>query len=496
MRRRDVFARALAATFALVAAAAGVAAIAIALGLGDREPLEVKVARITSEASALAMPARDPLSWRASRRRDFEVRAAIGASHVVYEKSPGGVSASAERTIAYRDEIEAAAKRHGVDPDTLEAMIFLESAGRPDVIAGPTPESASGLGQIIPSTATDVLGMSVDLPTSIALTQQIASASTPEQAQRLRDARAAIDQRFDPAAAIEGAATYLEIARERFGADDLAVVSYHMGIGNLETAIQSFTGASQGTPIGEVVASAELSYAELFFDSGLSENARTYEFLAGLGDESSQYLWKVRASEEILDRYRTDPEGLDATAALATAKATLEEVFHPENETEVFDSPDEIEDAIDDGDLVPLPNEPALGWEPDRDIGELAKELDEEPALYRALRPEALATLTYLAELVRKESNAAAPLQLTSAVRDREYQELLVGVNPEATAEYSLHTTGWSFDIRRDYESKRQANAFQFVLDRLRSLALLDYAVEPGAIHVTVSNRARELLAD
>ncbi len=32
------------------------------------------------------------------------------------------------------------------------------------------------------------------------------------------------------------------------------------------------------------------------------------------------------------------------------------------------------------------------------------------------------------------------------------------------------------------------------MLDRLRALALLDYAIEPGAIHVTVSNRGAELL--
>lgn len=490
-----MFVRAVGATLLLAAAAIAVAAIAIALGLGDREPLELRVARITNEASALAAPERDPLSWAPRRREEFEARAATGASHVIYEKSPGGVVASAKRTSAYREQIEAAAGRHGVDPDTLEAMIFLESAGRPYAMAGPTPEAASGLGQIIPSTATDLLGMSVDLPASIALTEKIARAKTSEQAERLRAERTAIDQRFDPAAAIEGSATYLEIARERFGADDLAVVSYHMGIGNLETAIRSFTGAGDRAPIAEVVAAEELSYAELFFDSGPSEHAKTYEFLAGLGDESSQYLWKVRASEEILDRYRSDPDGLAATAELAVAKATLEEVFHPENETEVFDSAGDLESAIGAGDLVPLPNEPALGWEPDPDIGELATELDQPPELYRALRPEALAALTYMARLVRNESGAATPLQVTSAVRDREYQELLVGVNAEATSEYSLHTTGWSFDIRRDYESKRQANAFQFVLDRLRGLALIDYAVEPGAIHVTVSNFGEELLA-
>ena len=59
-----------------------------------------------------------------------------------------------------------------------------------------------------------------------------------------------------------------------------------------------------------------------------------------------------------------------------------------------------------------------------------------------------------------------------------------------ATDAYSLHTTGWSFDILRDYDSEEHAAAFQFVLDRLQALAVIDYAVEPSAIHVTVSGEA------
>jgi hypothetical protein len=172
----------------------------------------------------------------------------------------------------------------------------------------------------------------------------------------------------------------------------------------------------------------------------------------------------------------------------------MEEVYHPENETPVFAEPGAVADATDDGELLPLPNQPELGWEPDPDIGELADSLDESPELYRALKPEALGTLTYLAARVRNISGAAAPLQVTSAVRDREYQDLLVQSNPQATSEYSLHTTGWSFDVRRDYESRVQGEAFQYVLDRLRALAVLDYAFEPGAIHVTVSDRGADLV--
>jgi soluble lytic murein transglycosylase-like protein len=480
-RGRDFYTRAVAGTLALLAAAGVIAAIALAIGLGDREPLEVTVARVSSAASAAAEPDADPLAWAPSRREDFEDRAAIGLSHVIYEMSPDGVVASAERTETYRDAIEAAAEDHGVDPDTLEAVIFLESAGRPEVIAGPTPESASGLAQILPSTATDLLGMSVDLPASIAITERIPDSRSPAQTDRLLAQRAAVDQRFDPDAAMDGAARYLEIAQERFGGEDFAVASYHMGIGNLEGVIDAYGDDPS-------------SYAQLYFDSGIDSHQEAWQTLQGFGDESADYLWKVFASRQILERYRDDPGALAATAELATNKATMEEVFHPENETPVFDTPADIAEATEDGELLPLPNEPVLGWEPDPDIGEVADQLDQPRELYRALRPEALATLTYLAGLVRNISGAATPLQVTSAVRDRTYQDLLVQQNPQATPEYSLHTTGWSFDIRRDYESREQAEAFQYVLDRLRALALLDYAVEPGAFHVTVSNRGAELL--
>jgi len=493
-RGRGFFVRVAGGILLLVGAAAALVTVAIALGLGENEPLDVRVARIATSASAAARPASDPLAWRRAREPAFERRAALGESHVLYEMSPGGAVASAKRTAAWRPQIEAAAERHGVGADTLEALVFIESAGRPDVIAGPTPESAAGLAQILPGTATDLLGMSVDLPRSIELTKRIGRSRSPGETERLQAERAAVDQRFEPAAALDGGARYLEIAEGRFGAEDLALASYHMGIGNLESVIRAYTGADGSVPIGQVVADADLSYAQLYFDSGPSRHADAYELLAGFGDESSTYPWKVLASEQIMRGYRDDAEALAATAELATNKATLEEVFHPENETDVFEDPGEIEAAIRDGDLVPLPDDPGLGWEIDHEMGEHAPELDEEPALYRALRPEALATLTYLAGLVRNESDDPTPLRVTSAVRDLEYQGLLIATNPEATQEYSLHTTGWSFDVLRDYASSAQAAAFQYELDRLRALALLDYAVEPGAIHVTVSGHGAELL--
>ena len=83
--------------------------------------------------------------------------------------------------------------------------------------------------------------------------------------------------------------------------------------------------------------------------------------------------------------------------------------------------------------------------------------------------------------------SGASPLIVTSTVRDDAYQRELVKRNREATRNYSLHTTGWAFDIARRYVSHAQALAFQSVLDRLQVLNVIAWAREPEAIHITAS---------
>ena len=102
--------------------------------------------------------------------------------------------------------------------------------------------------------------------------------------------------------------------------------------------------------------------------------------------------------------------------------------------------------------------------------------------------------LCYLAGIVHAISGSASPLVVTSAVRDESYQRLLSQENPEATAAYSLHTTGYAFDLLRRYGSNAQARALQYELDRLQALNLIAWVREPSAIHVTVSSRAAELV--
>jgi len=83
--------------------------------------------------------------------------------------------------------------------------------------------------------------------------------------------------------------------------------------------------------------------------------------------------------------------------------------------------------------------------------------------------------------------SGTGPLIVTSTVRDTRYQRVLASENIEATHAYSLHTTGYTFDIERDYASGRQARAFQFLLDRLTALDLIAWVREPAAIHITVA---------
>jgi LAS superfamily LD-carboxypeptidase LdcB len=92
-------------------------------------------------------------------------------------------------------------------------------------------------------------------------------------------------------------------------------------------------------------------------------------------------------------------------------------------------------------------------------------------------------------------SGARRPLVLTSALRDNRYQRVLMRVNANAARTYSLHPTGYAFDIARTYGSSRQASAFQFVLDRLVAANAIAYIREAGAIHVAVASDAERKLA-
>jgi Transglycosylase SLT domain len=393
--------------------AAGVAVAVLALTGNDDPPSFGPVTLDPGEP--------DPFAYEPDREDEFVRRATAGHSHVLYAKSPGGAVATAGRVERWRPQIEAAAG-DAVDPDVLEAIVFLESAGSPTARASDDLEGAVGLTQILAGTATSLLGMHVDVAASERLTRRI---DRRGPLPRLLRARRRVDERFDPAKALAGAVRYLTQARERFGRDDLAVVSYHMGMGNLDNVLAAYGDSGA-------------SWAQVYFDATPRNHPRAYALLSGFGDDSASYLWRVYAAREVMRLYRDDPGELRRLARLQTGAASAELVLHPPSQD-------------GSGDLRPFEG-----------ISGLRLAARAEPG---GLRPEAYELAVYLAAGVRSVSGVRAPLTVTR-----------------------LYPDGWSFDIRRRSTSGAQAQAFQYMLDRLQSLNLIAWVRGPDEIHVTAAD--------
>lgn len=501
--------RAASAAVAAALATAAVAAFLLLPGPPAADPLDPPIVGPGDGDAQFDAAGFDPFAYAEVGDDELLERARDGFAHVVYSKSPGGVRATAIRVAAFEPLIAAAAERHGVSAETLGALVFLESAGRPEAMAAGNPDGASGLAQILPGTAEDLLGMSVDLAQSRRLTRRIdrllhraararsarGRAAFERRATVLRARRRRIDERFDPARALDGAARYLALAEKRFGREDLAIASYHMGIGNLESVIAAYvapTAPSETT--AATVEDHDISFVRLYFDSSPTRNPRTFRRLRSFGDDSRHYPFRIEAAREIRRLHAEDPAELQRLAALYTAKGSAEEVLRPEDDNPPYEDADALRDAYADGELVPLPRGPErLGYRIDRRMGELARELGEPREIYRGLRPEALATLLFVTKEVRRITGGRGTLSVTSTVRDRVYQGALVERNDQATPEFSLHTTGYALDIERDLRPGTE-RALVHVLERLRALRVIDWVFEPSAIHLTAGPDAERLL--
>jgi len=383
----------------------------------------------------------DPWAYRPDREDDFKARAAAGHSHVVYVKSPGGIVATARRVERWRRQVEEAADEAGVDPDLIEGMVLLESAGRPDARASDDLEGAVGLTQILAQTGTDLLGLEVDVARSERLTRRLLRARGPREADRIRAQRARVDERFDPEKALAATGRYLKLAMDEFGREDLAVVSYHMGIGNLQQVLGAY-------------GDDDASYTQLYFDASPDREPSAYRLLAGLGDDSKTYYWRVLASRAVMRLYRDDRERLERLASLQAGADSAELVLHPPDSTPRFETQEDVDAALEDGELRPVGR--------------------------GGLRPEAFALLAYIRDGVRNISGTEAPLRVTRTVRP--------GTD--------MHATGFAFDISRDYANDAQAEAFQFMLDRMLALNLIAWTRDDRTIHITASSEGRSLLGD
>lgn len=424
----------------------------------------------------VSAPRGDPLTYHPGSDAELARRAAAGSAQPLFTKSPGGAMATAARVARFVPLIDAAARGTGIPPTLLEGLVFLESAGRQDAVAGGSVLDAAGLTQILPGTAS-LLGLRVNPARSgqlLAALQTAQRAGATRRAARLQGELERADQRFDPARALKGTVRYLQVALRDLGRLDLAVAAYHAGVGNIQSVLSDYDG---GRPV---------SYEQLYFDTAPDDHAQAWKLLTGLGDDSSRYLWRVLEAEQLMRLYRADPRQLQRLAELETGYPSTALTLVPRASFPPFASPQALSDAYQSGALEPLPRDPSrLHLVYSAEMGSLARRLGVPAGLYRGLRPAALTMLIEIA--ARVHSLAGGSLTVTSTVLDDRYERRL-GYNDPPGA------TGFSFQLLRRYSSGRQAQALQFVLDRLQSLNLIAWLRGSSNLEVTVAPDAARVL--
>jgi hypothetical protein len=409
--------------------------------------------------------------YDSAKAGDYIARATAGNGQVLFSKSPGGAIATARRVAALRPMIDRAVAGSNIPATALEGLVFLESAGLPDAVVAGDPDNAAGLTQILPSTATSLLHMHVDIAASKRLLAQISQAHTPAQVRTLQRRLGAADQRFDPMDALRGAVRLLTESEGMFGGRlDLAVTAYHMGPGNLQHVLSDYDG-------GHAV-----PYVQLYFDTAPDHNTSAYKLLSTLGDDSSLYWWRVLGAEEIMHLYRSDRGALRRLQSLELADPAGGSVLHPPGRSPRYADPTALQHAYTAHALHRLPrNAGQLGLGYDASIGADAGKVGAPKSLYEGLSPAAVKLLIRMAAAVRTLSGGAEPLHVAAAVADHKYLSAQGVSDPMAL-------TGFSFRIARRYRSDAQANAFQAVLDRLQSLNLIAWARLGSVIQVTAAS--------
>jgi soluble lytic murein transglycosylase-like protein len=192
---------------ALVAAAGLALVVAGVVGLRpqpsqqSRPAVEAAAAKRGADAQATVAAAATARAEEARLDVTLSEAAARGLDRGLFTSSPGGVVATAARVTQWRPLIVRAARGSGFSPNVLEALVFVESAGRPEVLAGSDVSSAAGLTQIVASTGKQFLQMHVNTDVSRRLTRAIYRAALRGhfvRAHQLAVRRRNVDERFAP----------------------------------------------------------------------------------------------------------------------------------------------------------------------------------------------------------------------------------------------------------------------------------------------------------
>lgn len=151
--------------------------------------------RVAELEAMLATLVRGPATAPASAAGPQGSSSAAAAPTFTSALAAASTPASTAGTQPFGAEIDAAARRHGIDPALLSALVRQESGFDP---AATSPAGAQGLTQLMPATARS-LGVANPL---------------------------------DPVQSLDGGARYLRQQLDRFGGDErLALAAYNAGPG-------------------------------------------------------------------------------------------------------------------------------------------------------------------------------------------------------------------------------------------------------------------------
>ena len=397
------------------------------------------------------------------------VAAARGLARNFFVATRAGILATASRVDGWRKLVHRAAADLPLDPTLLEAVVYVESSGNAGAIAG----NRSGLTQLTPGQARQA-GLRVNVRRSSRLTREIGwwvHHGNRREARKLARLRARVDQRFKPLLELRATGRLLEGGTRRLGRVDLAIASLHLGVSGLAGTVARYGGR-------------DVSYADLYFGSAPDRRPVVYRRLTAHGEPAYDYYWHVLAARRVLRLLRGNPARLAWEDAQQHRKSSAEEVLHPRAASHEFRNPRALAAAWRHHRVVRIPAATARTHLRVGPLGELAP---GHRSLYRGLRPGALGVLRLIGAEVHRL--AGGSLHVTSAVRDDRYQRRLMRVNVNAARTYSLHTTGYTFDIDRML-SRRQERALRWALDRLTAMNAVAYITETGCFHVAVSSRA------
>jgi hypothetical protein len=131
-------------------------------------------------------------------------------------------------------------------------------------------------------------------------------------------------------------------------------------------------------------------------------------------------------------------------AESARSSVTMRRVYEEYLDVLMLEAYTDLEGALDNGGLVPLPSDPErFNLLPRLDgpnpIGE--KDLDNQSS-YVAARPSTIGALLEIASRVK-----SGPVEITSLVRHSHYQDALRATNVNANTAVPTHTLGLAFDI-------------------------------------------------